>query len=157
MDMSFDDLVVAFGLDDEATVSPHFVRDEGRGFPTIPFEWSGSYSIKPLQPIRRCNIPVLREFSLMIWVVIVIDVARPKALWTMFNLAMISIWECLQFNYVEHPTTMPRPVQVLGKLASHFHPGYVTSLTDYYQPKGHRKQTRVTPTLVTHIPMLSTC
>lgn len=63
MDMSFDDSVVAFGLDDEATVSPHFVRDEGRGFPTIPFEWSGSYRIKPLQPIRRCNIPVISHTS----------------------------------------------------------------------------------------------
>ena len=42
MDMSFKDSLVALGLD-EATGSPHFGGDRGRGFTTIPIEWSGSY------------------------------------------------------------------------------------------------------------------
>ena len=45
MDMSFKGSLVALGLDVEATGSPHFGgdRDVGRGFPTIPIEWSGRY------------------------------------------------------------------------------------------------------------------
>ena len=45
MDISFKDSLVALGLDVEATGSPHFGgdRNEGRGFPTIPIEWSGRY------------------------------------------------------------------------------------------------------------------
>ena len=45
MDMSFKGSLVASGLDVEAMGSPHFGgdRDVGRGFPTIPIEWSGRY------------------------------------------------------------------------------------------------------------------
>ena len=43
MDMSFKDSFVAFGLDDEATGSPHFGRNSGGVFPNIPIGWSVGY------------------------------------------------------------------------------------------------------------------